>query len=111
MGIGESSGTFSNDAGSGATAKGVLLVLSHFVAKVDDSVLVGFDFQQMERNILFDFIEEWNSVANQDWNDRVTKLVGQSEAKAFGGNVAASNKPDGLERRPQAIGDECREIT
>jgi hypothetical protein len=64
----------------------------------------------MEGDVAVELVEEWDSIANQDRQDRINNFVGQSETKAFSGNRTASNKPDASERGPQAPVHELREI-
>jgi hypothetical protein len=56
---------------------------SHLVTKLHYAVLVGFDLRQMEGYISVELLEEWDSIANQDRQDRITYFVRQPETKAF----------------------------
>ena len=56
---------------------------SHLITKLHYAVLVGFDLRQMEVYISVELLEEWDSIANQDRQDRITYFVRQPETKAF----------------------------
>jgi len=47
--------------------------------------------------------EKRNAVTNQDWQNRITKFVGETKAKAVSRYEAASDKPDRAKRRAQSI--------
>jgi hypothetical protein len=64
----------------------------------------------MEGDVSVELIEEWDPIPNQDRHDRITDLVGQPETEAFPGDDTATNKPDAVERGPQASIHELREI-
>src|ERR1019366_7123523 len=89
---------------------GLAATSSHLVTKRHHAVLVGFDLRQMEGDVSVELVEEWDSFTDQDRHDRIANFVGQSETKAFGGDHAASNKPDGSKLGPQALIHELREI-
>jgi hypothetical protein len=93
------------------TEKNYALSSSDLVMKLHHAALVGFDLRQMEGDVSVELFEEPYPIADQDRQDRITNFVGKPETKAFAGNDAASNKPDGTERRPQAPIYELREIT
>jgi hypothetical protein len=56
---------------------------SHLITKLHHAVLVGFDLRQMEGYISIEVFEEWDSISNQDRQDRITYFVRQPETKAF----------------------------
>jgi hypothetical protein len=56
---------------------------SHLITKLHYAVPVGFDLRQMEGYISVELLEEWDSIANQDRQDRITYFVRQPETKAF----------------------------
>src|SRR5947209_7213505 len=56
----------------------------------------------MEGDVSVELLEEWDPITDQDRQDRIANFVGQPETKAFGGDDAASDKPDGPEPGPQA---------
>ena len=56
---------------------------ANFVTKLHQAALVGFDFGEMEDDVPAQLLEKWHAVANQDWHDRITNLVGQSKTKTF----------------------------
>src|SRR5262245_3617561 len=95
---------------SGGGVPRLATMSSHLVTKLHHAALVGFDLRQMERDIPVEFLEESDSIANQDRQDRVTHFVRQPETKAFAGDDAAPNKPDGAEHGPQAPVHEQRQI-
>src|SRR5215831_13917880 len=49
---------------------------SHLVKKLHHAALVGFDLRQMEGDVSVEFLEEWDPIANQDRQDRITNFVG-----------------------------------
>ena len=52
------------------------MMSSHLVTKLHHAVLIAFDLRQMEGDISVEFLEEWDSIANQDRQDRITNFVG-----------------------------------
>jgi len=82
----------------------------HLVTKRHHAALIGFDLRQMEGDISVELLEEWDSIANQDRQDRITNFVCQPETKTFAADDAAPNKPDGTEGVPQVPIHELREI-
>jgi hypothetical protein len=49
---------------------------SHLVTKLHHAALVGFDLRQMEGDVSVEFLEELDSITNQDRQDRVANFVG-----------------------------------
>lgn len=64
----------------------------------------------MEGDISVELLEEWNSIANQDRQDRITDFVRETETKSFASDDTAPNKPDGTELGPQVPIHELRKI-
>jgi type IV secretory pathway component VirB8 len=64
----------------------------------------------MEGDISVELLEEWDSIANQDRQDRITNFVCQPETQTFAGDYAAPNKPDGTEPVPQVPIHELRKV-
>jgi hypothetical protein len=62
---------------------------SHLVTKLHHAALIGLDLRQMEGDIPVELLEEWDSIANQDRQDRITNFVRQPETKAFPGDYTA----------------------
>jgi len=85
-------------------------VVSHFVAKLNHSVLVRFHLRKMQSDVLVELLKEWNPVADQDRQDRITNFVCESQSKALGGDDTASNKPYRTERWPQPVCHELHEV-
>jgi hypothetical protein len=69
--------------------------------QLNHATLVGLDVRKMERDVFVELLEEWDPITDQDRQDRITNVVRQPETKAFGGDHAASNKPDTAELGPQ----------
>ena len=78
--------------------------------QLNHAVLVGFDLHEMKGDVFVELLEEWDSITDQDRQDRITNVVRQSKAKAFGRDYAAPNKPDRVKRGPQPPIHELREI-
>jgi hypothetical protein len=74
----------------------------HLVTELHHAAPVGFDLRQMEGDVSVELLEEWDSITNQDRQDRIPNFVGQPETKALDGDCTAANKPDGTECGPQA---------
>jgi hypothetical protein len=49
---------------------------SHLVTKLYHAALVGFDLRQVEGDVSVELLEEWNSITNQDRQDRIRDFVG-----------------------------------
>jgi hypothetical protein len=49
---------------------------SHLVTKLHHSALVRFGLHQMEGDVFVELLEEWDSITNQDRQDRITNFVG-----------------------------------
>src|SRR4029078_3525061 len=64
----------------------------------------------MKRDVPVELLEEPNPVTNQDRQNRITNLVRQPATKAFARNDTASDEPDAVKARSEAIVDEIREI-
>ena len=64
----------------------------------------------MEGYISVELLEEWDSIANQDRQDRITYFDRQPETKAFALDYTAPNKLDGTDRGPNAPIHELRDI-
>src|SRR4029078_11776703 len=64
----------------------------------------------MMRAVPVELLEEPNPVPNQDRQNRITNLVRQPATKAFARNDTASDEPDAVKARSEAIVDEIREI-
>src|SRR6185295_19728045 len=64
----------------------------------------------MEGDIPVEPLEEGNSLANQDRQNRITHFVCQPETQAIAADCTAPNDPDATERRPQAAIHELRKI-
>ena len=88
----------------------LVTISSHFVAQFNDAVLVRFDVRQMEGHISVEFVEEWDSIANQSRHNRITNFVREAKTKAFAGDHTAPNKPDRLKPASQALIHELRKI-
>src|SRR5436853_3236603 len=86
------------------------ILSSNLVTKLHHTALVGFHVRQVEGGVSVKLLEELDPITNQDRQNRITNFVGKSEAKAFGGDYTASNKPDGTEGGPQTLIHELREI-
>src|SRR6266478_6061139 len=83
---------------------------AHLVPKLHHPALVGFDFGQVEGDVLVEVLEEGDPIANQNRQNRIPNLVGQPETKAFTADDAPSGEPDAAEPGPQAPIHELREI-
>src|SRR6478672_1172513 len=99
-------GSASSDVG----AHGPRPLPSHLVAQLHHAVLVGCDLRQMKRDVSVELVEKGNPTPDQDREDRIAKLVGEPETKAFAAEGAASNEPDAAERGSQTLIHELREI-
>lgn len=76
--------------------------------QLNHAALVGFDLNEMEGDVAVELLEKWNPITNQDWQERITNVVRKPEAKAFGADYAASNKPDVVERGKPDAYDLCK---
>ncbi len=74
---------------SAVNRKDSIIDPTHLVAKLHDAVLVGFDLRQMEGHIFVELVEEGDSIANQNRQDRITNFVRQPATKAFAGDYTA----------------------
>jgi hypothetical protein len=72
--------------------------------------LLRFDFGQMERDISIELLEERDSVANQDRQDRISKFVCKPETKTFAADCTVANEPNVTELGSRVRIDELRKI-
>jgi hypothetical protein len=49
---------------------------SHVVTKLHHAAPVGVDLGQMEGDVSVELLEEWDSITNQDGQDRIANFVG-----------------------------------
>ena len=49
---------------------------SHLVTKANHAAFIGFDLRKMEDDVSVELLKKWNSIANQDRQDRIPKLIG-----------------------------------
>src|SRR5262245_14111856 len=89
---------------------GLAAMSFHLVTKFHHAALVGFDLCEMQGNISVELLEEWDSITNQDRQDRIANFVGQPETKAFAGNCSTSDEPDAPKHGPQAPIHKLRKI-
>jgi hypothetical protein len=57
----------------------------------------------MEHNVIFELLEKRDAITNDDGHNRIPDFIRQLETKAFSGEYAASNEPDGAEGISQAL--------
>jgi hypothetical protein len=95
---------------SGGGVPWLAAISPHLVTKLHRAALVSLDLRQMEGDVSVQLLEEPYPITNQDRQNRITNFVGQPETKAFAGNYAASDEPDGTERWSQVPIDELRKI-
>ena len=79
--------------------------------QLNHAALVGFDLREMEGDHSVELLEEWGShhQSSSAGSNNERRPLARDE-KAFGGDYAASNKPDDAERRPETPIHELREI-
>src|SRR5678816_2422973 len=86
-------------------------LLLHLVAKRDHAVIVSLHLRKVQRDVLVEPLEEWDSITDEDGHDRITNLVGKPKAKAFTGNCATSNEPNTREGWLQSIINQPRKVS
>ena len=64
----------------------------------------------MEQDVSLELLEKRDAITNDDGHNRIPDFIRQLETKAFSGEHAASNEPDGAEGISQAPIHELREI-
>jgi hypothetical protein len=94
---------------SGGIAR-VVAIASHLVTQLNDTTLVGIDLSKMKSDVSIDAIEEWDSLADQDRQDRIAHLVRQSQTKTVSGDYTTTNKPNTPEPGSQTVVHQAREI-
>jgi hypothetical protein len=83
----------------------------YFVAKCHHPSRIGLDLHKVQSNVLIKPRKEWDPIPDQDWHDRISDFVRQSEAQAFARYCAPSDEPYAAKNRSQPIIHEPHEIS
>jgi hypothetical protein len=76
------------------------LAFSHLVAKLNHPVFVCFNLYQVKCDIPVELVEEWDSITNHDWQNRIGNLIRKAETQTLCGHHPPTNKPYALELWP-----------